>query len=560
MAAPPPSPITPALRAIPEGYDVARGKLMGRQSAGHGFLRILASKLQGPLYGYGESRPAVTAFETLLRQLKPDATLTWVRHDPLGRLGERGVLYLADPALAPFGRMRLRAGPAAFCLCGVTHTISSGFAMEELAALPDAPLMPWDALICTSRAAKGAVETLLAAKAEYLRWRLGPDARPPPLELPVIPLGVHSGDFAFADAERAQARAALGLAEDDVAALFVGRLVFHAKAHPAAMLAGLQAAAERSGRPVVLIIAGRFHNATIEKTFREAPARYAPSVRTIFVGGGDETSHRHGWAAADLFVSLADSVQESFGLTPIEAMAAGLPCVLSDWDGYRDTVRHGVEGFLIPTWAPAPGAGTAVAASYEAEAMDYDRYSWATTASTAVDLGELADRLTDLIADPELRRRMGAAGRERARSVYDWSVVYAQYQALWGELNTRRLAALQDPAQVAALKTAPQAYPSALDPFRLFEGYPTRLIGADTVLWPTAEASPEALAARMAEALFSALASGQGDLERLLAAALAASDGVSVGRAAGDLRRPLPALIRAAGVLAKMGLVRLGDG
>ena len=34
-------------------------------------------------------------------------------------------------------------------------------------------------------------------------------------------------------------------------------------------------------------------------------------------------------------------------------MAAGIPVVVSDWDGYRYTVTDGVEGFLIPTLAPS---------------------------------------------------------------------------------------------------------------------------------------------------------------------------------------------------------------
>ena len=44
------------------------------------------------------------------------------------------------------------------------------------------------------------------------------------------------------------------------------------------------------------------------------------------------------YAAADIFVSLSDNIQETFGLTPVEAMAAGLPVVASDWDGYRETI------------------------------------------------------------------------------------------------------------------------------------------------------------------------------------------------------------------------------
>ena len=52
------------------------------------------------------------------------------------------------------------------------------------------------------------------------------------------------------------------------------------------------------------------------------------------------------------FISLSDNIQETFGLTIIEGMAAGKPVIATDWDGYRQTVRHGDTGFLIPTYMP----------------------------------------------------------------------------------------------------------------------------------------------------------------------------------------------------------------
>ena len=58
---------------------------------------------------------------------------------------------------------------------------------------------------------------------------------------------------------------------------------------------------------------------------------------------------RQALSACDLVLSLVDNVQETFGLSIAEAMAAGRPVVASNWDGYRDLLRDGIDGFLIPS-------------------------------------------------------------------------------------------------------------------------------------------------------------------------------------------------------------------
>ena len=59
-------------------------------------------------------------------------------------------------------------------------------------------------------------------------------------------------------------------------------------------------------------------------------------------------------------MSLVDNTQETFGLAVAEAMAAGLPVVASNWNGYRDLVRHGVDGYLVPSrWASTAPAVSA---------------------------------------------------------------------------------------------------------------------------------------------------------------------------------------------------------
>src|SRR5690606_14648837 len=93
------------------------------------------------------------------------------------------------------------------------------------------------------------------------------------------------------------------------------------------------------------------------------------------------------WFASDIFTSLSDNIQETFGITPLEAMAAGLPVVVTDWDGYRETVRNGVDGFAVPTLAPPPGNAADLAFRFEAELDNYDLYIGNACQATSVDIG-----------------------------------------------------------------------------------------------------------------------------------------------------------------------------
>ena len=239
-------------------------------------------------------------------------------------------------------------------------------------------------------------------------------------------------------------RARLGIAEGDLAALFVGRLSFHAKAHPTPLLLAAARAAQRvQGRTVHLLLAGQFPDRAAEMEFREAAGRFRRAARVHFIDGSDGPHGpvmRSAWRAADIFVSLSDNVQETFGLTPVEAMAAGLPCVVSDWNGYKDTVADGETGFRIPTTTIGAGAGIDVADRYAAGIDSYDQLIGITSLATAVDVDACAEAIARLAGDAALRSRLGKAAAARARRLYDWRVVVAAYQDLWSELAELRAA------------------------------------------------------------------------------------------------------------------------
>ena len=161
---------------------------------------------------------------------------------------------------------------------------------------------------------------------------------------------------------RARARQSLGLGDDEVAALYVGRL--EERKDPLGAVSAVEAARAR-GADVVLLIAG---SGPLEG---EVFASQSAGVRPL--GHRDDLEDLH--AAADIFVLPSHREGMSFAL--LEAMAHGLVPVVSDGPGHAETV--GSAGVVFP----------------------------------AGDLPALSERLVALAADPAARAQRGAAARER---------------------------------------------------------------------------------------------------------------------------------------------------
>ncbi len=470
--------------------------LMGRQVAGRSFLQALLS--HGSFSEMAALVPERDSAASLL-QVWRDHPATGTRSRTL-RVIERGQLHGTlfpsspatilhapqppDPALA---WARQQAGPHAFALTGVTHTLCSPQAVALLTSLVTAPFEPYDALVCTSRAVANMVREVTGAYALYLEDRFGGKPRrksssPVPVRLETIPLGVDIDRFHPADgAERAAARQSLGIAGDEVAILYVGRLSHHAKAHPYPMFRGASEAAAATGRRVHLMLAGWAAHPAVHDAFQDGARHFAANVRTSFVDGRDPQARRSVWHAADVFISPSDNIQETFGLAVVEAMASGLPVVASDWDGYRDLVDHGRTGFLVSTSMVNGATATATARLLIGE-LNYDHFLAECSQATAVDVGETAAALARLVGDPELRRRMGAAGRSRACECFAWPKIIRAFEALWCEQEAERASRSSSAAGSTSWQGAsgPAAYPA---PEQTFGGYPSRCLDdADRLL------------------------------------------------------------------------------
>jgi starch synthase len=484
---------TAAILYKKDGYDTSGKRLLGRQSAGEGFLKALVQ------YGTGESIYCYTTsrdeFGEFCQRIQPwingSRQVSWIPFNNHQGLAQAGTLYHPDPRLANPAWARRFDDQRLYSICGVTHTIASMGVLENIANLILAPLQPWDALVCTSIAVKKAVEHLFDSWTEYLTQRIGgqPNIN---LQLPIIPLGIDCQAFNHGDYTsniRTSMRLSLGIPQDDIVVLFVGRLCFYAKAHPLPMYMALEKAAQATQKKIHFVLAGWFEDDRETVNFQQSTQTFCPSVNCIFVDGR-KPEIRHGiWSAADIFISLVDNVQETFGLTPLEAMASGLPVIVSDWDGYKETVRHEVDGFRIPTLIPPPESGLDLAYGYLTESLNYSTYIAHSSLAISVDIEAASQALITLINNPQLRKQLGENGRKHAWQTFDWRVIMAAYEQLWQELAAIRAV---ESMSVPPTPGKPRV-PWCDDPFRQFAHYSSAIATPSLVLKLGSMSTPENL-------------------------------------------------------------------
>lgn len=186
-------------------------------------------------------------------------------------------------------------------------------------------------------------------------------------------------------------RRAHGIGDDEIVVTFAGRLVREK---------GLGAFADTLDQ---LREMGLPHRAMVigDGPERETIRRRLPdAVHCGFLTG---EALGQAYAASDIFFN--PSRTETFGNVTLEAMASGLPTLCADATGSRNLVDHGVTGFLVK------------------------EDGWA-----------YVERLAQMLRDPALRYRMGAAARQKALG-YDWDSILGGLLKVYCELAAPRDAA-----------------------------------------------------------------------------------------------------------------------
>lgn len=397
--------------------------------------------------------------------------------------GAERLLYCIDPEALPRNRYlrdRFAVGPTPIC-CD-THTLGHHGFWLALDRLRGAVPVPHDSIVCRSESTRRALEKGFE--------RLGFDVEAPPCRLDRLPHGVDTDLFHPHDeAAKRSARRMLGLPEAEQITLFFGRVTAYSKADLLPLLTAFQKATDRPDD--LLLVAGNEYPAGYKEKLREAGDALGLGDRLILHGAVLPPLRPLYYGAADLFVFPGESVVEAFGGTVTEAMASGLPAVVSDWDGIRDHVVHGENGYLIPTrWMPGTGRIEALspASSKLADYLYLAQSVW-------VDAEALKDSLRMLLDSPEERRIKGWNGRQRALAVYSWPVVMSGWRELWDRLL--EVARAETPEAAAQRRAAADRLGSPVPFHALLSHYATESWDPDR---HTFRLSPEGRAAEAGDA------------------------------------------------------------
>jgi phosphatidylinositol alpha-1,6-mannosyltransferase len=223
---------------------------------------------------------------------------------------------------------------------------------------------------------------------EYFRTRLAP-VLGDRTRLERLAPGVDVGTY-HPDVDGAEVRRRYGLGDRPVI-VCVSRLV--PRKGQDALIRALPAIRRRVPDAVLLLVSGGPYRSTLHRLAAEAPVVFTGSVPWA-----ELPAH---YAAGDVFAMPCRTRKggldvEGLGIVYLEASATGLPVVAGDSGGAPDAVREGETGFVVG----------------------------------GRDIPAIADRVATLLADRELARQMGVAGRAWVEKEWGWDTQGDRLRAL----------------------------------------------------------------------------------------------------------------------------------
>ncbi len=240
----------------------------------------------------------------------------------------------------------------------------------------------------------------LIAQCPSERHELVEDYGADPAKVVVVPSGVNVERFK--PANRRQIREQLGLDQDAFVVAYVGRMLPRKDVRNV-VRATAQLMRQTEAPVQLLLVGGETEDPDPETTpeigeLQRLASGLGITDRVHFTGRRQPDELRHYYSAGDVVVTTP--WYEPYGLTPLEAMACGVPVIGSAVGGITFTVKDGESGFLVPPRDPQA----------------------------------LASRLRHLLDNPDERARMGRMARQRVEREFTWAVVAQHTAALYREL------------------------------------------------------------------------------------------------------------------------------
>ncbi len=183
-----------------------------------------------------------------------------------------------------------------------------------------------------------------------------------------------------------------GIGPDELVVLFVGRIVWHK---------GIEYLMEASKilEEVKFLIVGSGESL---RSYKEKAESMGIGDRVVFTGRLSWADLPKYYAACDIFVLPSISRLEAFGIATLEAMSTGKPVIVADIPGVREVIEDGKEGLVF-------------------DVMDAE---------------DLAKKISILLLDPKLRKKMGKAGRKKVEKEFLISKVADQVEKVYEELTS----------------------------------------------------------------------------------------------------------------------------
>ena len=364
------------------------------------------------------------------------------------------VFHFSDQQVHMHDFSYIRNRYASFPITAFMHSLSYCSTLSFYGRFHHGGLGRCDAIICSSEVGKQVIDHQLAETARKQ------GKSPSPIQRIVIPLGMEDISISV---PKDVVRKKLKLPKDVPIALCMGRFSEYDKMDLVPLLQAMSSIRD----PSVLVLAGNVQNEEYFSILQLWVRLLKIEHRVFFFQSPSEGIKKGLFRSADFFISIADNPQETFGLSLVEAMSAGLALLVSDYNGYKELCTEDI-GIRVPTsWVETPSL------SFLSPLIDPAMLHRQLAQSLALDNRKLREGLGRLFSDAIFREKLGRAAREKFLSCYHTPVVIAQLEALWERLHEEYI---PPPKSENIME---------MDYFGAFAHYPTHWLSMDMELQDT---------------------------------------------------------------------------